>query len=120
GTHWVFLPPGTYYQLPYRMLLPQAVDGLIVAGRCASASHDAHASMRVAGICFALGEAAGVAAAQAVATEVLPRAIDIQRLQRQLLAQGAFLGDGIDTDAHRVSVSPTTTTPAHEQEGEVS
>ncbi|MFC3704259.1 FAD-dependent oxidoreductase [Devosia honganensis] len=93
STRWVFLEPGTYYHLPYRMLLPQTVDGLLVAGRCASASHDAHASMRVAGICFALGEAAGVAAAQAAAGGIAPRAVDVRRLQRQLIAQGAFLGD---------------------------
>lgn len=92
ATRWVFLEQGTYYQMPYRMLLPEIVDGLIVAGRCASASHDAHASMRVAGICFALGEAAGVAAAQAAAEGIAPRAIDVKRLQKQLIAQGAFLG----------------------------
>ncbi len=93
ATRWVFLEPGTYYHLPYRMLLPQTVDGLLVAGRCASASHDAHASMRVAGICFALGEAAGVAAAQAALEGITPRAVDIRRLQQQLIAQGGFLGE---------------------------
>jgi len=120
GTRWVFLPPGTYYQMPYRMLLPEAVDGLLVAGRCASASHDAHASMRVAGICFALGEAAGVAAAQAVTSSVLPRAIDIARLQSQLLAQGAFLGEGFGAGAPQAPVPASMTTPAHNREGEVS
>jgi hypothetical protein len=76
--------------------------------------------MRVAGICFALGEAAGVAAAQAVAASLPPRAIDIDRLQGQLLAQGAFLGDGIGTDTPQAPVPATMTTPAHNREGEVS
>lgn len=92
ATRWRFLAPGTYYQLPYRMMLPRHVDGLLVAGRCSSASHDAHASMRVAATCMALGEAAGVAAAQASASRHQPRDIDISKLTSQLLAQGAFLG----------------------------
>jgi len=93
ATKWVFLDPGTYYQLPYRMMVPRGVEGLLVAGRCASASHDAHASMRVAAICMALGEAAGVAAAQCVERGVTVRQADIGALQRQLLQQGAFLGE---------------------------
>lgn len=94
ATRWVFLEPGTYYQLPYRMMLPGGVDGLLVAGRCSSASHDAHASMRVAAVCMALGEAAGVAAAHAVAERTSLDAIDIGALRKQLLRQGAFLGAG--------------------------
>ena len=93
ATRWVFLEPGTYYQLPFRMMLPVGVEGLLVAGRCSSASHDAHASMRVAAVCMALGEAAGVAAAQAAANGKGLRELDMAALQRQLLAQGAYLGD---------------------------
>jgi hypothetical protein len=93
ATVWRFLKPGTYYQLPYRMMLPKGLEGLMVAGRCASASHEAHASMRVAAVCMALGEAAGVAAAQAVAAGVTPRKIDTDALRGQLRIQNAFLGD---------------------------
>jgi FAD dependent oxidoreductase len=93
ATKWVFLEPGTHYQLPYRMMVPLGVEGLLVAGRCASASHDAHASMRVAAVCMALGEAAGVAAAQCAERGVPVRQADVGALQRQLLRQGAFLGD---------------------------
>ncbi|MDB5980424.1 MAG: dependent oxidoreductase [Pseudomonas sp.] len=95
ATKWIFLEPGTYYQLPFRMLLPTGLERLLVAGRCASASHDAHASMRVGGVCMALGEAAGVAAAQAVVNQCLLRDLDIPALRQQLLRQGAFLGDDI-------------------------
>lgn len=91
ATKWVFLEPGSYYQLPYRMMLPTEVSGLLVAGRCASASHDAHASMRVAAVCMALGEAAGVAAAMASASETALDEIDMALLQQQLLKQGAIL-----------------------------
>ncbi len=92
ATRWVFLKPGTYYQLPFRMMLPGGVEGLLVAGRCASASHDAHASMRVAATCMALGEAAGVAAAFASREQIALRQIDIRAVQARLLEQGAFLG----------------------------
>ncbi len=90
ATKWVFLKPGTYYALPYRMLLPLGVEGLLVAGRCSSASHDAHASMRIAAACMALGEAAGVAAALAGSGD--PRAIDVTALRAQLERQGAIIG----------------------------
>jgi ribulose 1,5-bisphosphate synthetase/thiazole synthase len=96
ATKWVFLEPGSYYQLPYRMMLPAGVSGLLVAGRCSSASHDAHASMRVAAVCMALGEAAGVAAAMACASGEALDAIDTALLQRQLLKQGAILSPAAD------------------------
>jgi len=90
ATKWVFLKPGTFYELPFRMMLPVGIDGLLVAGRCSSASHDAHASMRIAAVCMALGEAAGVAAAQAGKGDI--RKIDIGALRRQLEKQGAIVG----------------------------
>lgn len=90
ATKWVFLKPGTFYELPFRMLLPIGIDRLLVAGRCSSASHDAHASMRIAAICMALGEAAGVAAAQAGAGDI--RKLDMGALRRQLEKQGAIVG----------------------------
>ena len=106
ATRWVFLEPGTYYQLPYRMMLPVGLEGILVAGRCSSASHDAHASMRVAAVCMALGEAAGVAAAQAAASNKGLRELDMAALQHQLLAQGAYIGG--DTDPTRQCPNPST------------
>jgi ribulose 1,5-bisphosphate synthetase/thiazole synthase len=90
ATKWVFLKPGTFYELPFRMLLPVGLDGLLVAGRCASASHDAHASMRIAAVCMALGEAAGVAAALAGSGSI--RKFDAGRIRQQLEKQGAMVG----------------------------
>ncbi|UKS28569.1 FAD-dependent oxidoreductase [Paenibacillus sp. HWE-109] len=54
------------YDIPYRCLIPQGVEGLLVAGRSISATHVAMSSMRVQATCFALGQAAGVAASIAV------------------------------------------------------
>lgn len=103
ATRWVFLKPGTFYELPFRMLLPVGLDGLLVAGRCASASHEAHASMRIAAVCMALGEAAGVAAAQA-GTEDL-RKLDIATLRHQLEQQGAMVGPLPQSDSRQVTLA---------------
>jgi hypothetical protein len=90
-TRWEYLPDGAAYDIPYRCLLPKGVEGLLIAGRCLSASHDAHASVRSMGQCMAMGQAAGTAAALAAAEGKAPRAIDIQRLQSDLLKLGAIL-----------------------------
>ena len=55
------------YGIPYRCLLPGGIDGLLVAGRCFSSTHDAHASARSMATCMAMGQAAGTAAAMAAA-----------------------------------------------------
>jgi ribulose 1,5-bisphosphate synthetase/thiazole synthase len=79
------------YGIPYRCLLPKDIDGLLVAGRCLSTTHEAHASARVMGTCMALGQAAGTAAALSVAGNILPRALDIQKLLETIEAQGAIV-----------------------------
>lgn len=93
STKWVWLDDGSYYQIPYRCLLPTGVENLLVAGRCASATHEAQASLRVTAQCFAMGEAAGHAAAAAADYDIPPRSLDVTKLQASLLANGAFLGD---------------------------
>jgi hypothetical protein len=87
------------------MLLPVGLDGLLVAGRCASASHDAHASMRIAAVCMALGEAAGVAAAQAGERDI--RRLDAARIRQQLEKQGAMVGPLPQSDRRLVSQQRT-------------
>lgn len=90
-TRWEYLPDGMAYDIPYRCLLPKGIEGLLMAGRCLSASHDAHASVRSIGQCMAMGQAAGLAAAQAVSTGKTPRGIQISQLQKTLLSIGAIL-----------------------------
>jgi len=72
--------------------VPQKVDNLLVAGRCASMSHDGQSSARVSGPCFIMGQAAGTAADLALATRKAPRSIDVRALQARLRAAGANLG----------------------------
>ncbi len=81
-----------FNELPYRMLTPEGLDNLLVAGRCASMTHDGQSAARVSGACFAMGEAAGAAAALALDGNAVPRDIAVDRLQHQLRHQGAFIG----------------------------
>ncbi|MGH6766847.1 MAG: FAD-dependent oxidoreductase [Bradyrhizobium sp.] len=81
-----------FNELPYRMLVPATIDNLLMAGRCASMTHDGQSAARVSGACFAMGEAAGTAAALALAGNTLPRDIAVEKLQQQLEQQGAFIG----------------------------
>ena len=83
-----------YNELPYRMLTPRGIDNLLVAGRCASMTHDGQSAARVSGACFVMGEAAGTAAALALSGNTPPRDIDTAALQAQLKRQGAFVGQG--------------------------
>jgi len=81
-----------FNELPYRMLVPERVDNLLVAGRCASMTHDGQSAARVSGACFAMGEAAGSAAALALSGNTIPRDISVKKLQQGLREQGAFIG----------------------------
>ena len=89
-TRWEYLPEGDTYQIPFRCLLPQGAPGLLVAGRCLSADHDAHASVRSMGQCMAMGQAAGAAAALASAGGLLPAELPVEKLQEKLREMGAL------------------------------
>ncbi|HEY7553266.1 MAG TPA: FAD-dependent oxidoreductase [Candidatus Binatia bacterium] len=93
GTMLKRLPPGEAYDIPLRCLLPQKVEGLIVAGRCISGTHEAHSSYRVMPVAIATGHAAGVCAALAVRQGKPPRAIRATDVQFELIRQGANLRD---------------------------
>jgi hypothetical protein len=75
------MPP---YEIPYRCLLPRGVEQLLVAGRCISADHEAHARSRNMPACMATGQAAGVAAAIAVEEGVTVRRVPIAKVQTAL------------------------------------
>ncbi|MFY9509476.1 MAG: FAD-dependent oxidoreductase, partial [Rubrivivax sp.] len=77
--------------IPYGALLPEKLDGLLACGRHISCDKNSHGFMREIPQCWITGQAAGVAAAVAVAQGVQPRAVDIGRVQRALLAQGVYL-----------------------------
>lgn len=80
------------YGIPFRCLVPQAVDGLVVAGRCLSADHEAQGSCRVIGTCMATGQAAGTAAALACRAGCGPGDVPAAALRAALQRAGAILG----------------------------
>jgi hypothetical protein len=79
------------YDIPYRCLIPQNLDRLLVAGRAISATHEAHGSFRTQGGVMAIGQAAGTAAALAAKRGVGPRQVPIEELQAELRRTGASL-----------------------------
>lgn len=81
------------YDIPYRCLIPEKTDYLILTGRCISGTHQAHASYRIMTVCMALGEAAGIAAALSVKEHVMPRKMDYHEIQKVLVEKGAVLFD---------------------------
>ena len=85
------LPDGAYYSIPYRTLVPENVDNLLVAGRCHSATHEAAGSTRWMAQCMVMGQATGAAAAMAVENKTTPRAVDIPSLQSRLKKAGAII-----------------------------
>jgi glycine/D-amino acid oxidase-like deaminating enzyme len=91
GTVLKRLPPGEAYDIPLRTLMPQKVEGLLVAGRCISGTHEAHSSYRIMPASMATGQAAGVCAALAALRHRIPREIPVGDVQVELLRQGADL-----------------------------
>jgi hypothetical protein len=90
-TRWQYLPDGEAVGIPYRALVVRDASNVLVAGRCFSATHDAHASVRSMAQCMAMGQAAGTAAALAVATGDDPRDVPPALLRERLRDAGAIL-----------------------------
>ena len=91
GTTIHYFSTSTYYSIPYRSLLPNELDNLLVAGRCLSATHEAHSAVRIMPICACMGEAAGTAVAEAVHTSKNVHTLDISTVQNTLERNGAFI-----------------------------
>jgi hypothetical protein len=77
--------------IPYRCLIPRAVENLLVAGRCISTTFRMLDSFRTMVPCMALGQAAGAAAALSILNETTPRALDVELLRETLIEQRANL-----------------------------
>ncbi|NML44059.1 FAD-dependent oxidoreductase [Ramlibacter sp. G-1-2-2] len=79
------------YQIPYRSLVPAALDNALVAGRGVSATHQALAAIRVMTISMAVGQAAGTAAAMAARADGAVRSVSVDQLRETLRTDGACL-----------------------------
>jgi hypothetical protein len=91
GTNWVYLPEGSAVGIPLRSLIVKDSVNTMVIGRCFSASHDAHASIRSMGQCMAMGVAAGVATSIALKKKQEIRSIDFSEVKTALISTGAVL-----------------------------
>lgn len=87
----IMIKNGGAYGIPYRALLPQGVDNLLVAGRMITSSWEAHMSTRNTVSCMAQGEAAGTAAALSVRQGIVPRSLDAGMLRATLIKNGVYL-----------------------------
>lgn len=87
--HWLFEDT---YEIPYECFVPARGEGLLAAGRCLSAEHEAMASARVTAQCFSYGHAIGHAAAIAALENIAPRDIDGRTVRELLNRDGARLG----------------------------
>lgn len=86
----MFKKGGFWCDVPYRSLLPQGVDGLLVASRALSVDRDVSMAVRMQRDIQKIGEAAGVAAAISAMHGIEPRQIDVKELQSRLLAYGVL------------------------------
>ena len=91
-TAWGYLPDGQCVGVPFGTLVPKDGQNVLVAGRCFSATHDAHAAVRSMAQTMAMGQAAGTAAAMAATTDGLIASVRVADLQAQLRRDGAILG----------------------------
>jgi len=90
---WPKIPESRgFNHLPYRMTVPQGLDNVWIAGRCASMSHEAQSAARVTGACFVMGQAVGLAADLALKDGVNADGVNVTALQAALEAGGAWLG----------------------------
>ncbi|MGE0886105.1 MAG: FAD-dependent oxidoreductase [Blastocatellales bacterium] len=91
GTFTKRLPEGKTYEIPFRCLIPQAIENLLVAGRCISTTHEAVASTRLTPTVMTIGQAAGTAMAISLRGGLSPRRINVRQLHDTLIEQGVDL-----------------------------
>ncbi|MEO7995501.1 MAG: FAD-dependent oxidoreductase, partial [bacterium] len=87
------LPEGQSYDIPYRCLVPQEIENLLIGGRCISVTHIALGSTRIQPVSAATGQAAGIAAAISLKYGYTPRELPYRLLRPALIAQKINLGN---------------------------
>tara|TARA_B100000315_G_scaffold244732_1_gene269794 strand:- start:2264 stop:3682 length:1419 start_codon:yes stop_codon:yes gene_type:complete len=81
-----------WFEVPYGVLVPKAVDGLTVGGRIISQTHEADQWTRAQYACMVTGQAAGTAAALSAITGTAPRNLEVALVQKELIRQGVDIG----------------------------
>lgn len=100
-THDAIVAAGDYYTIPFRSLVPKKIENLLFAGRLVCADPAAFASVRGMPQCMAMGQAAGTAAALAMASGTAVQALDAAQIVSALMAQGVrgIGGEGLSHHA---------------------
>ncbi|MCT4606276.1 MAG: FAD-dependent oxidoreductase [Marinisporobacter sp.] len=80
-----------YYEIPFEVMLPQKIEGMMMVGRCISAEHEALASARVVAQCFEEGFAAGYAAVLCVKENIMPKEVEVQKVRTFMIEKGSRL-----------------------------
>lgn len=88
GGKCVKLPPKEYYTIPYRSLVPESYDNLLVAGRSIGSSHIAQSSFRIMPVTACMGEAAGIAAAVSIDENANMKNVDVSEVHVSLDRNG--------------------------------
>ena len=83
--------PSPTIELPYSILLPEKVRGLLAAGRCISIKGESVELVRVIPVAAMTGQVAGLAAALSVKKDCMPDELPVEELQKELKAQGFIL-----------------------------
>jgi hypothetical protein len=87
------------FDIPYRALVVDGMERMIVAGRCLSSTHEANGSLRITATCFATGEAAGLAASICARQNVRAAQVPVNQLVTRLRARGALIRNEVQ-DGH--------------------
>ncbi len=80
------------FQIPYGCLVPAKLENVLAAGRCISSEFQVADTLRLIPVCWVTGQAAGIAAAISIQDKCKPRNVNIEKLQKILRQQGAYLG----------------------------
>ena len=81
--------PIPYYEVPFRCLVPQGIENLILAGRCISASFLANSSLRIQVVARATGEAAGIASALSITRDIGFAQLTGEEVRKEMERKGA-------------------------------
>ena len=96
GVEWVRWrtdegPYPTYWQIPYRCMLPGKIDNLLICGRAIDTEKGAFGAARVMISLNQTGEAAGVACYEALSSGRTVQSIDISALRRRMKDGGSII-----------------------------
>lgn len=92
------IPPNLEVEIPYRLVVPEGLDGILVAGKAISVTHDGLPAVRMQADLENLGGVVGLAAARAVRGGTAPRDIDLPQLQQRLVDEGLLPADVLTRD----------------------